>query len=103
MKLSLLVALLCLSGCSWFHRKLPPPPPTELIVTGVPAASVVLLDGAPFGEASESNDRTVVFAVSPGDHKVEIKTGDKIAYRETTYVAPGEKRVVAVLSGANLN
>jgi hypothetical protein len=30
---------------------------------------------------------------------VEIHTGDKVVYREDTYVALGEHRVVTVLSG----
>jgi hypothetical protein len=30
---------------------------------------------------------------------VEVKVGESITYRESTYVALGEKRVVRVLSG----
>jgi hypothetical protein len=34
-----------------------------------------------------------------GAHKVEIHLGDKIVYREDTYVGLSEHRVVTVLSG----
>jgi hypothetical protein len=102
LKLYLLIAILGLSGCSWFHRRQPPaPPPSELIVTGVPANSRVLIDGTQAGEPADVNNRTQVVKVSPGTHVVEIKTGDKTAYRESPYVAAGEKRVVVVLSGDN--
>jgi hypothetical protein len=75
MKFALLLLLLCLSGCSWFHRKPPPPVTQQLIVTGVPAGSLLLVDGKQMAEGDASNRSHVID------------------------VAPGEKRVVAVLSG----
>ncbi len=99
MKKVVLIALLLLSGCGWFHRKPPAPDPTELIVTGAPAGAVLLVDGAPAGVTAQANDRTQVLKVAPGIHVVEVKVGDSITYRENTYVAAGEKRVVSVLSG----
>ena len=98
MKLASLVFLICLSGCSWFHRKAPPPVTQQLIVTGVPVGSMLLVDGKPTGEGDASNRSHVIDVVS-GTHTVEVKLGDNVAYRESTYVAPGERRVVAVLSG----
>jgi len=103
LRLYLLIAIVGLSGCSWFHRKPPPPVPSELVVTGVPAHSRVFVDGAQAGESSDLNNRTQVVEVTPGTHTVEIKTGDKTAYRESPYVEAGEKRVVIVLSGDNRN
>jgi len=43
--------------------------------------------------------RIPVLIVAAGVHKVEIHTGDKVVYREDTYVALGQHRVVTVLSG----
>jgi hypothetical protein len=103
LKLYLLIAIVGLSGCSWFHRKPPPPLPTELVVTGVPAHARVFIDGAQAGESSDLNNRTQVVEVSPGTHMVEIKTGDKTSYRESPYVQAHEKHVVIVLSGDNRN
>ncbi len=98
----LLIALLCLSGCSWLHaRKQPAPAPTELIVTGVPAGSHLFIDGLQTGQAEQDGNRTRVLAVAPGAHTVEVKMGDTVAYRENTYVEAGQKRIITVLSGAN--
>jgi hypothetical protein len=94
-----LIALLLLTGCGWFHRKPPPPEPSELIVTGAPVGATLLVDGAPAGHVSEANDRTQVLTVTSGTHLLEVKVGDSVTYRENTYVALGEKRVVTVLSG----
>jgi hypothetical protein len=99
MRTSILVALVLLSGCSWFHRKPPAPDPSELIVTGAPAGALLLVDGAPVGHVSDANDRTQVLRVASGTHLVEVKVGESVTYRENTYVAVGQKRVVTVLSG----
>jgi len=40
-----------------------------------------------------------VLRVAPGTHLVEVKVGESVTYRENTYVAVGQKRVVTVLSG----
>ena len=93
------MVLLMLSGCGWLHRKPPPAPPTELIVTGAPAGATLLIDGVAAGQVAEANNRTQVLPVTSGTHVLEVKVGDAIAYRESTYVAAGEKRVVTVLSG----
>ena len=45
------------------------------------------------------SDHPLVLNVAAGVHKVEIHMGDKIVYREDTYVGLGERRVVTVLSG----
>jgi hypothetical protein len=98
MRLAALIFVLSLSGCSWFHRRPPPPVTQQLIVTGVPAGSTLLVDGKQTGEGDAAN-RSHVIDVASGTHTVEVRMGDNLAYRESTYVAPGERRVVAVLSG----
>lgn len=100
LKVLLPFILLCLCGCSWFHRSKPAAPePPELIVTGVPAGSVLFVDGVQIGQAAQGGGRSRVLDVAAGTHTVEVKTGDTVAYRESTYVGPGDKRVITVLSG----
>jgi len=101
LKILMILALTVLSGCSWFHRKRPPPVQPELIVTGAPAGSTVFIDGAQRGQAAELNDRPQSLSVAEGTHVVEIHRGDTVVYRENIYVKNGEKRVVTVLSGSN--
>jgi hypothetical protein len=85
---------------SWFHsRKSPAPAPTELIVTGAPARSLLFIDGVQTGEAKEVTSRPQVVDVAPGSHIVEVRMGDAVAYRENTFVAAGDKLVITVLSG----
>ena len=98
----IIVALLCLSGCSWFHRKPHVPPPPELVVSGAPAGAFLFVDGAAAGQEVEAR-KPQVLVVSPGTHVVEVRVGDTVTYRENTYVAAGEKRLVQVLSGARDN
>ena len=101
MRVFLLVTLAFLSACSWFHRKPQVPNPTEIIVTGAPAGSVVFVDGAQAAQALAVNDHPQIVNVTAGAHKVEIHVGDSVVYREDTYVGPGEHRLVRVLSGLN--
>ena len=77
------------------------PDPTEIIVTGAPVGSIVFLDGLQTGQAAAHNDQSQVLKVAAGAHKVEIHMGDRVVYREETYVGPGEHRVVIVLSGSS--
>jgi hypothetical protein len=95
------VALVCISGCSWFSSRRSPPSagPSEIIITGAPVGSFVFVDGVQTGQAVEHNDQSEILRVAPGAHKVEIHVNDAIAYREDTYVGPGDRRVVSVLSG----
>jgi hypothetical protein len=97
--LCVVVLLVCVSGCSWFHRKAHAPAPTELIVTGAPVGSIVFIDGVQAGQAKEIINRPQEVEVSPGMHTLEVRMGDTVAYRENTYVAQGDKRVISVLSG----
>ena len=100
LKAFLIILLICVSGCSWFHRKALPEP-TELIVTGAPVGSIVFVDGVQSGQAKEVLNRPQELEVAPGTHIIEVRMGDTVAYRENTYVAQGDKRVIAVLSGRN--
>jgi hypothetical protein len=77
------------------------PDPTEIIVTGAPAGSLIFVDGLQTGEATAINDHPRVLNVAAGGHKVEIHFGDTVVYREDTYVGLGEHRIVRVLSGLN--
>ena len=100
MKIFVLMTLACLSACSWFgSRKQQLPDPTELIVTGAPAGSLIFVDGLQSGQATTVSDHPQVLDVAAGAHKVEIHVEDRIVYREDTYVGLGEHRVVTVLSG----
>jgi len=99
LRVFVLVTLACLSACGWFSKKTPVPDPTEIIVTGAPLGSIVFVDGAQAAQAATTNDHPQVLEVAPGSHKVEIHTGDKVVYREDTYVRLSEHRIVRVLSG----
>jgi hypothetical protein len=102
MRVFVLVTLAWLSACSWFgSRRVQSPDPTEIIVTGAPVGSIVLVDGLQTGQATTLNDQTQVLNVATGTHKVEIHLGDSVVYREETYVGLGEHRIVRVLSGLN--
>jgi hypothetical protein len=103
LKALLIILLLCVSGCSWFHHKPHAPDPTELIVTGAPVGSQVFVDGVQAGQAKEVANRPQEVEVTPGAHTLEVRVGDTVAYRENTYVTPGEKRIIAVLSGTGRN
>lgn len=96
-----LVSLIGSSACSlWPWKKhAAVPNPTEIIVNGAPVDSLVFVDGSQAGQPVERGQRSQILEVSPGAHKVEIHVGDSVAYREDTYVAPGERRIVTVLSG----
>ena len=99
LKALLIILLLCVSGCSWFHRKPHAPDPTQLVVTGAPVGSIVFVDGVQAGQAKEVAKQPQEIEVAPGTHVVEVRVGDTVAYRENTYVTPGEKHVISVLSG----
>lgn len=98
----MLAALLCVSGCSWFHRKNPiAPDPPQLIVTGAPTGSVLLIDGTPAHAPNEPGDHPQTIKTTVGAHELAVKSGDAIVYRENLDVAAGERRFITVLSGAN--
>lgn len=103
LKISLLIALALLSGCSWFHKTKPLPVPTQLIVTGAPVDSLLFVDGVQTGHPTQASNRTQVLEVTPGTHSLEVRLNDIVAYRENTYVAPHDKVVITVLSGNSRN
>lgn len=101
LKSLLLLSLLCLSGCSWFHAKKPVVPDSpELMITGAPTGSMLFIDGLQVRPATEAGNRPQILRVAPGTHTVEVHSGERVAYRENLDVQNGEKRVVTVLSGA---
>ena len=100
MKLPLLLLLTCLSACGWFgSRKHELPDPAEIIVNGTPAGATVFIDSVPIGQATGADDHPLIIRLAPGNHKVEVHVGNRVVYREDTYVGRGEHRVVDVLSG----
>jgi hypothetical protein len=100
MRLLALITLSCLSACTWFGSKRPQPPePTEFVVMGAPQGSQVLVDDRPVGHEVAGGNQPLTMAVAPGAHKIEVRVGDAVVYRENAYVAPGEHRVISVLSG----
>ena len=101
MKTFIILAVTMLSACSWFHSKARAPDPSQIVVTGAPKGSIVFVDDVQQGQAAESNVKPQLVDSAPGEHKVEIRFGDSVVYRENIYIKSGEKRVVAVLSGAN--
>ena len=96
-----LMTLMALSGCSWFGAKKAAPLSPQIVVTGSPAGSLLLIDGVQVGDASIVNDRPRILDVSAGTHEVEVQVGDAVVFREETYVGSGEIRTVRVLSGLN--
>ena len=101
MKIFIILALTMLSACSWFHAKAPRAPyPPVFIVTGAPAGSIVFIDDVQKGQAAELHKPQMVDSVE-GTHKVEVRFGDTVVYREDIYIKGGERRVVTVLSGSN--
>lgn len=103
LKAFLIILLLCVSGCSWFHRKPHLPDPTELVVVGAPVGSLLFVDGVQAGQAKEIANQPQEVEVAPGTHVLEVRVGDTVAYRENTYVTAGEKHVISVLSGSGRN
>ena len=99
LKLFFLIPVILLSACSWFHRKLVVPDPTELVVTGAPKGSTLFIDGEQSGHEKETATRPQIVMIAPGMHTLEVQIGGKVTYRENTYVAPREKHVIVVLSG----
>jgi hypothetical protein len=98
----ILIALAGLAACSWFGgRRAPAPNPTEIVVTGAPRGSIVFIDGTRSGDAAVRNDQSQILDVAAGAHQVEIRLADTVVYHEDTYVGPGERRVVIVLSGTS--
>jgi hypothetical protein len=97
------MTLACLAACSWFSSRKPKPlpDPPEIIVTGAPVGSIVFIDDVQIGPEAANNDRSRVLDVAAGAHKVEIRMGDRIVYREDTYVGLGERSVVIVKSGSS--
>ena len=80
LKAFLIILLLCVSGCSWFHRKPHAPEPTELIVVGAPVGSMIFVDGVQAGQVKEVANQPQQVEVAPGTHILEVRTGDTVAY-----------------------
>jgi hypothetical protein len=100
--LLVLMMAVCLGACSWWgHKRHAPPAPTEIVVNGAPVDSIVFVDGAQAGQPVQRGRSGQILEVAPGDHKVEVRVGDRVVYREDVYVASGDRYMVSVLSGWN--
>ena len=100
MKIFLILALVSLSACSWFHpRPKAPPPLPELIVTGAPAGSAIFIDDVQNGQVAEVNGKPQVLSVPAGMHIVEVRANGTVIYREQTFVSASGNRAINVLSG----
>jgi hypothetical protein len=96
----MILVLVILSGCSWFHgRAKGPAPLPELVVTGAPAGSAIFIDDVQNGQVAEVNGKPQVLSVPVGMHVVEVRAGDTVIYREQRYVSATDNRVINVLSG----
>jgi hypothetical protein len=100
LRVLVLIALVALSACSWFHAKPPVPAPTEFVVTGAPAGSIVFVDGAASAPPNSLTGHPQVIDVAPGPHTVEIHAGDTTVYREDTDAVAHRQTLVRVLSGS---
>ncbi len=101
MRVFVLMTLVALSACSWFRSKPPVPAPTEFVVTGAPAGSIVFVDGASSAPPNPLSGHPQVIGVAPGPHTVEIHVEDTIVYREDTDAVAHHQTLVRVLSGLN--
>jgi hypothetical protein len=97
----IILTMTMLSACSWFHAKPRTPEPPQFVVAGAPNDSIVFIDDVQQGQAADSNGKPRLVDTTPGQHKVEIRFGDTVVYRENIYINSGERRVVTVLSGSN--
>lgn len=94
--------VMSLAACSWWgHKRHAPPEPTEIIVNGAPVESVVFVDGTQAAPPVEHGRSGQILEVSAGQHRVEVRVGDRVVYREEVYVASGGRYMVSVLSGWN--
>jgi hypothetical protein len=100
LKILVVLALMSLSGCSWFHSRAKGPAPLpELVVTGAPAGTAIFIDDVQNGQVAEVNGKPQVLSVPAGMHVVEVRAGSTVIYREQTYVSTGDNRVINVRSG----
>jgi hypothetical protein len=102
LKILIILTVAMLSACSWFHSKAPHGiEPGQFVVTGAPKDSILFMDDVQQGQAAESNGKPRYVDAVEGQHKLEIRFGDTVVYRENIYIKNGERRVVIVLSGSS--
>jgi hypothetical protein len=98
-QLMIVIVIAALTGCmpqTTVRTGLSPP---TLTVTGAPSGSVLVVDGLDMGSAPQYDGNPKVLGVLEGTHRVEVRLGSNIVYREKTFVSSGQSHTVAV-SGA---
>jgi hypothetical protein len=99
-KIWVVLALMSVSACSWFHgHPKGPAPLPEVVVTGAPAGSAIYVDDVQNGQVAEVNGKPQVLSVPAGPHVFEVRAGSTVIYREQAYISTGDNRVINVLSG----
>lgn len=64
-----------------------------LAISGAPAGSVLVVDGAAVGDASAYDAHPNVLRVEPGTHEIEIRQGDRVVFRQRVFVESELKRI----------
>jgi hypothetical protein len=97
--LMMMIVIAALTGCMPQTTVRTGMSPPTLTVTGAPSGSVLVVDGLNMGSAPQYDGNPKVLAVLEGAHKVEVRLGSNVVYREKTFVSSGQSHTVAV-SGA---
>jgi hypothetical protein len=71
----------------------------SLVVKGAPDGSTLFVDGLQVGPAKQYDGNPKVLAVLEGAHKLEIRQGTDVIFREKAFVSSGETHTVTVIAG----
>jgi hypothetical protein len=101
-KLSFLLVVALLSACALPQTtvKTGSAPPT-LIVKGAPAGSILFVDGLAMGNAAQYDGNPKTLAVLEGTHRVEVRLGSTLVYKEKAFASSGESHTVTVTRGVS--
>lgn len=95
LKLACLAGALMLAACGKYPASstLQGAPPSGLYFKA-PAEAHVWLDGAHAGAASAFDGKKAVLSVTPGPHRVVVRSGDRSLYDKTVYVGAGSRMAI---------
>lgn len=94
--LVIMIAIAALTGCMPQTTVRTGMSPPTLMVTGAPSGSLLVVDGLDMGSAAQYDGKPKVLAVLEGTHKVEVRLGSNVVYREKAFVSGGQSHTVAV-------